>query len=59
MPGGKPRMLLALLGLEAGRMVSLDRIVGTLWAVRPPPIAAKVAHRYLSRRLRAAPWPRS
>jgi len=52
-------MLLALLGLEAGRMVSLDRIVGTLWAVRPPPIAAKVAHRYLSRRLRAVPWPRS
>ena len=49
LPAGKPRALLALLGLEAGRIVSLDRIVEVVWAGRPPATATKVVQGYVSR----------
>jgi DNA-binding SARP family transcriptional activator len=49
LPGGKPRALLGLLGLEAGRVVSLDQIVDVLWSGRPPATAAKLVHGYVSR----------
>jgi predicted ATPase/DNA-binding SARP family transcriptional activator len=49
LPAGKPRALLALLGLEAGRIVSADRIIEVLWAGRPPATAAKVVQGYVSR----------
>jgi DNA-binding SARP family transcriptional activator len=37
--GPKQRALLAMLLLEAGRVVSLDRLVDALWAGNPPPTA--------------------
>ena len=37
LPAGKPRALLALLLLEARRIVSVARIVDALWARRLPP----------------------
>jgi DNA-binding SARP family transcriptional activator len=49
LPAGKPRALLALVGLEAGHVVSLDRIVDVLWSGRPPATAAKVVQGYVSR----------
>jgi hypothetical protein len=42
LPGGKPRRLLALLGLEAGRVVSVDRIVDVLWGERAPETAGRL-----------------
>jgi DNA-binding SARP family transcriptional activator len=38
--GRKPRALLALLVLDAGRAVSTDRIIEALWGGRPPRTAA-------------------
>ena len=49
LPAGKPRALLALVGLEAGHVVSLDRIVDVLWSGRPPATAAKVVQGYVWR----------
>src|SRR5437016_4754241 len=49
LPAGKPRALLALLGLEAGRVVSLDRIVDVLWGERSPSTATKLVQGYVSR----------
>src|SRR5262249_59034979 len=43
------RALVGLLGLEAGRVVSLNRIIDVLWAERPPSTAAKVVQGYVSR----------
>jgi len=37
--GPKQRAVLTLLLLEAGRVVSLDRLVDALWAGSPPPTA--------------------
>ena len=37
--GPKQRALLAILLLEAGRVVSVDRLVDTLWADKPPATA--------------------
>ena len=34
--GPKPRALLAALALEAGRVVSVDRLVEALWPGEPP-----------------------
>jgi predicted ATPase/DNA-binding SARP family transcriptional activator len=49
LPGGKPRALLALLALEAGRVVSVDRLVDGLWGESPPSTAPKVVLGYVSR----------
>ena len=49
LPGGKPRELLGLLLLDAGRVVSVDRLVDGLWGERPPATAAKVVQGYVSR----------
>ena len=38
--GEKPRAVLALLLLEAGRVVSTDRLIDCLWGERPPRTAA-------------------
>jgi DNA-binding SARP family transcriptional activator len=49
LPAGKPRVLLGLLLLEAGSVVSVDRVVDVVWGERPPPTAAKVVQGYVSR----------
>jgi predicted ATPase/DNA-binding SARP family transcriptional activator/class 3 adenylate cyclase len=49
LPGGKPRALLALLALEAGRVVSVDRLIDGLWGEHPPATAPKVILGYVSR----------
>ena len=46
-PGGKPRLLLALLALEAGRVVSMERLVDGLWGEQPPATSAKVVLGYV------------
>lgn len=47
------RRLLALLLLEAGRLVTIDRIADLLWSGAPPPSARAAVHTYVGR-LRAA-----
>jgi YVTN family beta-propeller protein len=47
------RTLLALLAIEAGRPVSVDRIVDALWPENPPPSAGKTIQTYVSRLRRA------
>ncbi|MFC3743487.1 BTAD domain-containing putative transcriptional regulator, partial [Paractinoplanes deccanensis] len=48
-PGGaKPRALLTLLLSEAGRVVSMDRAVVTLWGDAPPPGATGTIQAYVS-----------
>jgi class 3 adenylate cyclase len=49
LPAGKPRALLALLLLELGQAVPVDRIVDALWCPQPPSTAAKVVQGYVSR----------
>ena len=49
LPAGKPRLLLALLLVDAGRVVSLDRLLAGLWGERPPGTAGKVVQGYVSR----------
>jgi predicted ATPase/DNA-binding SARP family transcriptional activator len=49
LPAGKPRVLLGLLLLEAGSVVSVDRIVDVVWGEEPPSTAAKVVQGYVSR----------
>jgi DNA-binding SARP family transcriptional activator len=48
LPGGKPRALLARLGLDAGRVVAADALVEALWGERPPPSAHKVLQAHVS-----------
>jgi predicted ATPase/DNA-binding SARP family transcriptional activator len=48
-PAGKPRALLALLALEAGHVVSSDRLIDVLWGDRPPATAPKILQGYVSR----------
>jgi DNA-binding SARP family transcriptional activator len=48
-PGGpKQRGVLALLLLEAGRVVSSDRLIDALWGERPPPAAAPSLQNFIS-----------
>jgi predicted ATPase/DNA-binding SARP family transcriptional activator len=47
--GPKQRAVLALLLLEAGRVVSAARLVEEVWLGRPPPGAAKTLRSYVSR----------
>ena len=47
--GPRPRAVLALLVLEAGRVVPAGRLVEELWRGSPPPGAAKTLRSYMSR----------
>ena len=51
--GRKPRSVLAVLLLDAGEVVSSDRMVEELWAGEPPPTAAKSLQVHVSRLRRA------
>ena len=46
--GPKPRALLAVLALEPGRVVSVDRLVEALWPGEPPDTAAHAVQVYVS-----------
>jgi DNA-binding SARP family transcriptional activator len=46
--GPKPRALLAALALEAGRVVSVDRLVESLWPGEPPDTAGHAVQVYVS-----------
>ena len=46
--GPKPRALLAVLALEPGRVVSVDRLVEALWPGEPPETAAHAVQVYVS-----------
>ncbi len=45
----QPRLLLAILLAEAGRLVSTDRLVDEIWADRPPRTAVNTVHGYVAR----------
>jgi predicted ATPase/DNA-binding SARP family transcriptional activator len=47
--GPKPRALLALLLVAAGRVIPAERLAEELWAGRPPPSAAGTLRSYVSR----------
>src|SRR3954468_3598442 len=47
--GAKQRAVLAMLGLEAGRPVSADRLIEGLWGEEPPASAAKMLQHYVWR----------
>lgn len=46
---GKPRALLALLLLNAGRVVPVERLIDELWGEEPPATAVTALHVYVSR----------
>src|SRR5439155_8893543 len=48
LPRGKPRALLARLLLDAGRVVSVETLVESLWGDPAPPSAHKVLQVYVS-----------
>ena len=45
----KPRALFAMLALEAGTVVSVERLIDGLWGEDPPPTARKLVQVYVSR----------
>ena len=47
--GVKQRAVLAMLGLEANRAVTADRLIEGLWGEQPPPSAAKMVQNYVWR----------
>src|SRR4051794_17883806 len=47
--GPKPRAVLVMLGLEANRTVSADRLIEGLWGEQPPASAAKLVQTYVWR----------
>ena len=47
--GAKQRAILAMLGLEANRTVTADRLIEGLWGDDPPPSAAKMVQNYVWR----------
>ena len=47
--GPKPRLILAILLAERGRLVSLDRFVEALWGPHPPPTAVPTLQTHVSR----------
>src|SRR6202041_4070676 len=51
--GGRQRALLALLVMQAGQVVSRDRLIEELWAGEPPPSGPQSLDVYLSRLRRA------
>jgi WD40 repeat protein/DNA-binding SARP family transcriptional activator len=46
--GPKPRAVLAMLALEAGSTVSVDRLIDGLWGEEPPATAGKLVQLYVS-----------
>jgi DNA-binding SARP family transcriptional activator/serine/threonine protein kinase/WD40 repeat protein len=46
--GPKQRMVLALLLIDANRVVSVDRLIDGVWGERPPPAARHTLHGYVS-----------
>ncbi|HTI32254.1 MAG TPA: AfsR/SARP family transcriptional regulator, partial [Miltoncostaea sp.] len=54
-PAGRERALLALLLVERGRVVPVDRIVDVLWGATPPDTAAKAVQGYVSHLRRLVP----
>jgi len=58
--GAKPRALLAMLLLQAGEVVSTDRLIDGLWGERPPATAANTLQAHVAavrRVLQARPGP--
>jgi DNA-binding SARP family transcriptional activator/WD40 repeat protein len=47
--GAKQRAVLAMLGLEANRPVTAERLIQGLWGEEPPPSAAKMVQNYVLR----------
>ena len=47
--GSKQRAVLAMLGLEANRLVSADRLIEGLWGEQPPASAGKMVQNYVWR----------
>ena len=47
--GAKQRAVVAMLGLEANRAVTADRLIEGLWGEQPPPSAAKMVQNYVWR----------
>src|SRR3954470_12377351 len=47
--GSKQRAVLAMLGLEANRLVSADRLIDGLGGEEPPPSAGKMVQNYVWR----------
>src|SRR3954466_5647002 len=47
--GAKQRAVLAMLGLEANRPVTADRLIEGLWGEEPPASAAKMVQHYVWR----------
>src|SRR3954463_6892543 len=47
--GAKQRAVLVMLGLEANRTVSADRLIEGLWGEHPPASAAKLVQTYVWR----------
>src|SRR4051794_20903246 len=47
--GSKQRAVLAMLGLEANRLVSADHLIEGLWGDEPPASAAKMVQTYVWR----------
>jgi DNA-binding SARP family transcriptional activator len=52
---GKPRALLAMLGLNAGVAVPAERLIDGLWGEDPPPTAPKMVQVYVSPRRSSFP----
>src|SRR5262245_63714068 len=48
-PAGQPRLVLAVLLAEAGRMVTTERLVDAVWGGRPPRTAVNTVHAYVLR----------
>jgi predicted ATPase/DNA-binding SARP family transcriptional activator len=46
--GSRPRALLALLALNAGRLIPADRLIELLWGDEPPPSAANALQVHIS-----------
>jgi class 3 adenylate cyclase len=53
LPAGKPRGLLQLLLLEMGAVVSVERLIDSLWDTSPPATAWKAVQRYVLQLRRA------
>src|SRR4051794_41948907 len=47
--GSKQRAVLAMLGLEANRLVAADRLIEGLWGEQPPASAGKMVQNYVWR----------
>ena len=57
LPPGKPSALLALLALEAGRVVRISAVIDGLWDDDPPSSARALVHTYVSALRRALDAP--